>query len=98
MTRRPDIHEQYKLGNDVINFVVYKSTTAPGYDEVLQHKLLGTTETAHVTLHHVGEPNFHEEPFSKGELRKALRNDLQGYSPAASERLKDFLRKIRLRA
>jgi hypothetical protein len=55
---RPKLEEQYKKGNDVINFVVYNSTTGAGDDEVLQHKVFGTTETAHITLHPDGSINF----------------------------------------
>ena len=55
MNGRPTIEEQYKKGNEVINYVVYKSKTGAGNDEVLQHKIMGTTETAHITLHPDGE-------------------------------------------
>jgi len=43
MKDRPKLEEQYKnkKGNEVINFVVYNSTTGAGDDEVLQHKILG---------------------------------------------------------
>ena len=45
------MEEKYINGNDVIYFIVYKRTTGTGIDEVLQHKLFGSTETAHITLH-----------------------------------------------
>ena len=41
MKDRPKLEEQYKKGNEVINFVVYNSTTGAGDDEVLQHTILG---------------------------------------------------------
>ena len=45
-------------GSDVNNFVIFDSTTAAGEDEVLQHKIMGTNETAHITLHSDGTVNF----------------------------------------
>jgi hypothetical protein len=88
------IEEQYQKGSDVINFVVYRRTTGAGEDEVLQHKIMGITETAHITLHPDGTVNFRVKR-SKTYLADAVRNDLQGYTPAISERLKRFLAKVR---
>jgi hypothetical protein len=90
---RPSLEEQYRKGNDVINFVVYASTTATGHDEVLQHKLLGTTETAHITLHPDGSVNFRVKR-SRAALEMAVNNGI-GYSPQPSEQLKRFLAKVR---
>ena len=58
MTGRPKTEEQYIKDHDVINFVIYDSTTGVGEDEVPQHKIMGTTETAHITLHPDGTVNF----------------------------------------
>lgn len=80
MNGRPIREEQYKKGSDAINYVVYKSTTGPGNDEVLQHKALGTTETAHVTLHPDGTVNFRIKR-TKVHLENAIKNNLAGYAP-----------------
>ena len=58
MNGRPIIEEKYTKDTDIINYVVYKSTTGQGNDEVLQHKLFDTTETAHITLHQDGTVNL----------------------------------------
>jgi len=94
MNGRPKIEEQYSKGNDVINFVVYNSTTGAGEDEVLQHKILGTTETAHITLHPDGTVNFRIKR-SKAALEIAVRSNLSGYTPNISTRVKNFLVKVR---
>ena len=86
--------EQYKKGNDVINYVVYKSTTGVGNDEVLQHKLLGKAETSHITLHHNGTVNFRVKR-NKEYLENAVRRNLTGYSPSLSHSVKSFISKIR---
>lgn len=94
MNGRPKIEEQYNKGQDVINFVVYTSTTGVGEDEVLQHKLLGMVETAHITLHPNGTVNFRVKR-DKSYLENAVRSNLHGYTPPLSQRLKQFLVKIR---
>jgi len=94
MNLRPKMEEQYKKGNDVINFVVYNSTTRAGEDEVLQHKILGKIETSHITLHPDGTVNFRIKR-SKTALETAVRSDLNGYTPIMSERLKKFIIKVR---
>jgi len=94
MKVRPKIEEQYKKGNDVINFVIYNSTTGAGEDQVLQHKIMGTTETSHITLHPDGTINFRIKR-SKTALETAVRSDLYGYTPVLSERLKKFITKVR---
>lgn len=94
MKGRPKIEEQYKKGSDVINYVVYSSTTGTGDDEVLQHKAMGTTETAHITLHPDGSINFRIKR-GKTALEFAVRNGLSGYSPTPSEKVKQFLTKVR---
>lgn len=93
MNLRPSIEEQYKKGSDVINYVVYRSKTGSGNDEVLQHKILGTTETSHITLHPDGTINFRIKR-SKNALEQAVRNRLAGYSPPPSDNVKQFLMKI----
>ncbi len=75
MNVRPKIEEQYRKGNDIINFVVYNSATDAGEDEVLQHKIMGTTETAHITLHPDGSINFRIKR-SKAALETAVRSSL----------------------
>ena len=98
MSARLIKEEKYKSrkGQDVINYVVYKSTTGPGNDEVLQHKLLGTTETAHVTLHPDGTVNFrNERPGSDTHLRRAIQNALSEFEPAISDSVRLFLSKVR---
>jgi hypothetical protein len=94
MKNRPKIEEQYKKGNDIINYVVYNSTTGAGEDEVLQHKIMGTTETAHITLHPDNTINFRIKR-SKNALETAVRNNLSGYSPELSVRVKQFISKVR---
>ena len=94
MNGRPIREEQYKKGNDLINYVVYKSTTGPGNDEVLQHKLLGTTETAHITWHPDGTINFRIKR-TKTHLENAIKNSLAGYAPELSKDVKQFLLKVR---
>lgn len=88
------IKEEYKKGNDVINYIVNQSTKAAGNDQVLQHKLLGITEAAHVTLHPDGTVNFREVR-TKSYLDVAIKNGLIGYVPNASINAKQFLTKIR---
>lgn len=96
MNGRPTIAEQYKKGNDVINYVVYKSKTGLGNDEVLQHKIMGTTETSHITLHPDGIINFRvEQHRNKTHLENAVRTNLIGYLPPISNNVKQFLIKIR---
>ncbi len=94
MPGRPKIEEQYRKDNDIINFVVYDSTTGNGEDEVLQHKLMGATETAHITLHPDGSINFREKR-SRKYLENAVRNSLAGYTPALSSRVRKFIDKVR---
>lgn len=94
MNDRPIGEEQYKKGTDIINFVVYKSKTGPGNDQVLQHKLLGTTETAHVTLHPDGTVNIRTKRTTRYVV-DAIRTNMVGYKPGASAALKQFLMKVR---
>lgn len=96
MNNRPSIEEQYKKNSDVINYVVYRSTTGHGNDEILQHKLLGTTETSHITLHPDGMVNFRIKR-SKNEFEQAVRNGMAGYSPTPSESVKKFISRIHLK-
>jgi len=96
MTARPTIEEQYKKGTDVINYVTYKSTTGSGNDEVLQHKLMGTTETSHITLHPDGKINFRVKR-NKIYLVDAVKNNLKGYKPKISQNLMNFLSKVRVK-
>ncbi len=94
MNGRPTIEEQYKKGNDVINYVVYESKTGAGNDEVLQHKTMGTTETAHVTLHPDGTVNFRVKR-TEVYLEDAIKSDLSGFKPDISENVKQFIFKVR---
>ena len=94
MSGRPINEEQYEKGNDVINYVVYKSTTGVGNDEVLQHKLMGTTETAHITLHPDGTVNFRVKR-TKIHLENAIKNNLLGFKPQPSQNVKQFISKVR---
>jgi hypothetical protein len=94
MDERPKIEETYKRGQDVINFVVYRRSGETGEDEVLQHKLLGTTETAHVTLHPDGTVNLRVTRM-KEYLVKAIETDLAGYGPSPSLRVKQFIAKVK---
>ena len=93
MNNKLKISEQYKKGDDVINFVVYDSTTGVGEDEVLQHKMVGLIETAHVTLHPDGTVNFRKTRLEY-HLKNAISDNLQGYKPNPSNRLMQFLIKI----
>lgn len=94
MNGRPKIEEQYVQGNETINYVVYDSTTGTGEDEVLQHKLMGTAETAHITLHPDGTVHFRVKR-SRVYLENAVRSNLHGFSPEISDRVRRFLLKIR---
>jgi hypothetical protein len=89
---RPSIEEQYTSGDDVLNFVVYQSTTGPGEDEVLQHKLAGV-EFAHITLHPDGSVNVREKR-NKAFLVLFVKTELHGFTPAPSSRLKAFLARV----
>jgi hypothetical protein len=93
MNGRPTVEEKYTKGVDVINYVVYASTTGPGNDEVLQHKLGGTTETAHVTLHPDGTVNLRIARRDM-EIKHAIHSGLSDYTPAPSPGLKAFLAKV----
>lgn len=93
MNGRPLKEEQYTKGTDVINYVVYKSTTGAGNDAVLQHKMLGTTETSHITLHPDGSVNFRIKR-SKTQLETAIKNNLLGYTPTPSQEVKQFILKV----
>ena len=93
MSERPISEEQYIKVNDVINYVVYKSTTGHGNDEVLQHKLFGTTETAHVTLHPDGTVNFRIKR-TDTYLKIAIRTHLIGFEPEPSQNVRRFLSKV----
>jgi hypothetical protein len=86
--------ERYTRGTEVVNYVVYKSTKGIGKDEVLQHKLLGTTETAHITLHPDGTVNFREER-GRIHLENIVKTDMQGFTPPPSSKLREFLRIVR---
>lgn len=94
MNGRPIIEEQYKKGDDVINYVVYKSKTGAGNDEVLQHKIMGTTETAHITLHPDGNVNFRIKRI-KIYLENAIKTNLIGFKPDLSQNVKQFISKVR---
>ena len=95
MTGGPSIHEAYSKGSDVLNFVVYRSKSGLGEDEVLQHKTLGI-ELAHVTSHPDGSVNLRERAPGAGKrLLGFVRNGLLGFSPRPSQRLEKFLRRVR---
>ena len=94
MNERPIIEETYKKGQDVVNFVVYRRSDGTGEDEVLQHKLLGVTETAHVTLHPDGTVNLRVER-TKEYLVNAIHTDLAGYRPSPSLRVRQFIAKVK---
>ena len=94
MGERPKIEEIYKKAQDVVRFVVYRRTDGLGEDEVLQHKLFGITEMAHVTLHPDGTVNLHVERI-KEFLVNAICTDLAGFRPSPSLRLKHFIAKVR---
>ncbi|MCB2262405.1 MAG: hypothetical protein LGR52_05625 [Candidatus Thiosymbion ectosymbiont of Robbea hypermnestra] len=94
MSERLIIDEQYKKGKDVIHYVVYKSETGAGNDEVLQHKIMGMTETAHVTLHPDGAVNLRIR-LTGAHLRHAIETGLVDWKPAPSLRVNRFLSKVR---
>lgn len=93
MNGRPISEEQYAKVNEVINYVVYRSTTGHGNDEVLQHKLFGTTETAHVTLHPDGTINFRTKR-TDSYLKLAIKSNLIGFEPELSQSVRRFLSKV----
>jgi len=94
MSGRPLNEEQYKKGTDIINYVVYKSTTGAGNEEVLQHKLFGKTETAHITLHPDGSVNFRVKR-TKKYLENTIQSDLVGFVPSISQAVKQFISNVR---
>ena len=93
MTGKLLTREKYEKGTEVIFYVVYESTTLSGNDEVLQHKIMGT-ETAHITLHANGTVNFTAEK-SKIALTAAVKDGLKGFTPSASQKVKQFISKVR---
>ena len=95
MSPRPSIHESYGKDLDLLNFVVYRSTSVPGEDEVLQHKTHGV-EMAHITLHPDGTVNLRERmPGSGRRLKGFVSSGLLGFTPRPSKRLETFLRRVR---
>lgn len=76
--------------------MVYKSKTGAGNDEVLQHKMMGKTETAHVTLHPDGTVNFRTKR-TKKYLEDAIKTNLMGFVPHPSWKVRQFLSKVRNR-
>lgn len=94
MNGRPILEERYEKGSDVIYYVVYRSATGAGNDEVLQHKIMGTTEAAHITLHPDGTINFRIKR-DKTFLENSVRNNMHGFSPAISDHVKQFIAQVR---
>ena len=91
----PHIHEQYRSGSDLLNFVVYRSTAFAGDDEVLQHKAQhGVTEMAHITLHPDGTVNVHKTR-NDAPIKQFVNSGLSGFTPAPSKRLQAFLTQVR---
>ena len=89
--------EKYTRGSNLLNYVVYGSTSVAGNDEVLQHKLHGT-EMANITLHPNGTVNFHGTRLGTGRyLRDFMMSNLVGFSPQLSSRFKQFLAKVKSR-
>jgi hypothetical protein len=93
MQKRPIIEEKYSKGSEEINYVVYESSSGLGNDEVLQHKLFGSAETAHITVHPDGSVNLREKR-TRTYLVLAVRNRMSGYTPAISNNVKAFLLKV----
>ncbi|NGX43666.1 MAG: hypothetical protein K940chlam7_01965 [Chlamydiae bacterium] len=94
MEERPIVEELYRKDSDIINYVVYRNSGNTGKDEVLQHKIEGTSETAHVTLHPDGTVNFRIIRFKK-YLEEAIKNNLAGYTPSISYNVRQFIKKVR---
>lgn len=67
-----------------------------GDNEVLQHKVLDITETAHETTHPDGAVNLRIKR-SKMAIEAAVRNNLSGYTPEPSPRVKNLLLKCDLK-
>ena len=94
MTNQPPIiKEQYTKGNDVLNFVVYKSTTLNGEDEVLQHKQFGL-ETAHITIHPGNQVSFRVTT-TRTHLENIVKTNLAGFTPPPSFRLAQFIQRVK---
>ena len=87
--------ENYLLGPHVLNFVIYTSTTAPGEDDVPQHKYHGA-EMSHITLHPDGSVNFRVER-DRNWMVQFLTADLSGFSPVPSARLRNFIQTVKYR-
>jgi hypothetical protein len=94
MNGRPTLEEKYERGDEIINYVVYSSTTGAGKDEVLQHKLFGKVETAHVTLHPDGKVNFRVKR-TRTHLENAIRSSLVGFCPSPSNNVRQFIFKVK---
>jgi len=83
--------ETYKNdAGDVLNYATY--STDKGVDEVLQHKKHGS-EMAHITLHPDGV--YVREKRNASDLKRFVRNGLEGFSPSPSPKLEQFLRSVR---
>ena len=63
-------------------------------DEVLQHKLFGTTEIAHITLHPDGSVNVRIKR-TKTYIEMAIISNLIGFTPKPSQAVKQFILKVR---
>lgn len=83
--------EKYKNdAGDELNYATY--ATKEGGDEVLQHKKHGT-EMAHITLHPDGV--YFRETRNGNDLKRFVKNGLEGFSPSPSPKLKQFLMNVR---
>lgn len=61
---------------------------------MLQHKTMGTTETAHVTLHPDGAVNFRIKR-TEVYLEDAIKSSLSGFKPDISQNVKQFIFNVR---
>lgn len=95
--RIPVITETYRKSFEIINYVVYERNEIGIYDEVLQHKRVDIgLETSHITLHPDGEVNFRiEKNGNKKFLEEAIKNNLKGFYPEVSQKLQEFISKIK---
>lgn len=91
MAGPPKLRETYTKGDDKINYVEYDGQYG-GVDKVLQHLLMGSVETAHITIHPNQPPQFRaQKNRPEAPLRAAVATEMDGYQPALSDKVRAFL-------
>ena len=98
MSEQLPLREVHRKGEDVVFQVGYRRSTGEGVDEVLQHKLRGVRETAHVTLHPDGNVNVTRTVGETGwQLGEAVLEGLPGYTPGPSRHVRALIARTSVR-